>query len=139
MRTVAVIGGGHAGDEVVAQLRERGFAGSITLVEESLHIPYERPPLSKEFLTQHLEPSTLAIRGAAFYQQHDTTHRLGVAVVGIDPSESHVKVHFEGGSSEDYDAIVLATGMQPRKLPVPGAEATGVHYLQGLTDATALR
>lgn len=139
VKNVAVIGGGHAGDEVVAQLRERGFAGSVTLIEETLHIPYERPPLSKEFLTHHLEPSALTIRGAAFYQQHDTTHRLGVAVVGMDPAESHVRLHFDGGSTEDFDAVVWATGMQPRELPVPGADAAGVHYLQGLTDATAIR
>ncbi len=139
VKSVAVIGGGHAGDEVVAQLRERGFAGSITLIEETAHIPYERPPLSKAFLTDHLEPASLAIRGAAFYQQHQTTHRLGVAVVGMTPTDHHVEVRLDDGDTVKFEAVVLATGMQPRKLTLPGADATGVYYLQGLTDATAIR
>lgn len=136
---VAVIGGGHAGDEVVAQLRERGFTGSITLIEETAHIPYERPPLSKGFLTDHLEPASLAIRAAAFYQQHETTHRLGVAVVGMNPTDDHVELRLADGDTATFDAVVLATGMQPRELTVPGADAAGVFYLQGLTDATAIR
>lgn len=139
VHNVAVIGGGHAGDEVVAQLRERGFAGSITLIEASAHLPYERPPLSKGFLTDRLEPASLALRGTAFYQQHGTTHRLGMAVVGMRPTDGCVELRCDDGTTIEFDAVVLATGMRPRRLTVPGADATGVHYLQGLDDAVALR
>lgn len=139
VKSIAVIGGGHAGDSVVTQLREQGFSGAISLIEQSSHAPYERPPLSKGFLTSNLAPTSLTMRMAEFYRLAGITHHLDVAVVGIVPGETHIELLFEDGNTVHSDAVVLATGMQPRPLVCPGADAAGVHYLQSLDDATNLR
>jgi len=130
---IVVIGGGVAGAAAVAELRKEGFEGELTLVSAEDTVPYERPPLSKEFLVG--DPGDGAVKDPAWYQQQSVGLRLGLRATGLDLAGRTVTL--SDGSALGYDQILLATGVRPRLLP--GVEGDGVCYLRTIADATELR
>ncbi|GGN20425.1 pyridine nucleotide-disulfide oxidoreductase [Streptomyces fuscichromogenes] len=132
-----MVGAGQGGLQVAASLREGGFAGPVTVVDTEPGLPYQRPPLSKAFLTDDGGRSRIELRSAAFFDEHGIGLRTGTGVVAIDRTAG--KVALEQGEFLDYGHLVLATGATPRALPVPGADQAGVVVLRTLADATTLR
>jgi 3-phenylpropionate/trans-cinnamate dioxygenase ferredoxin reductase component len=133
---VVIVGAGQAGGETAIQLRRMGFAGEITLLGEEPSPPYQRPPLSKKFLSGEMSADELWIRPPETFTQEKIDLRTGVTVDRVDIAGKSVTV---GGASLSYDALVFATGSTPRKLPVPGAELNGIHVLRTVADVDALR
>ncbi|HLR98498.1 MAG TPA: FAD-dependent oxidoreductase [Mycolicibacillus parakoreensis] len=135
-QTFVVIGAGLAGAKAVEALREKGFDGEIVLIGEEERLPYERPPLSKEFLagTQSLDDFT--VHPADWYRDHRVDLRLGVRAEALDPRAHTVRL--ADGTTIGYSKLLLATGSRSRRPPIPGSGATGVHYLRSIDDATAL-
>ncbi|HEV2229922.1 MAG TPA: FAD-dependent oxidoreductase [Steroidobacteraceae bacterium] len=134
---IVIVGAGQAAVQAVDTLRRRGFAGKLTLVGEEPWPPYQRPPLSKKYLAGALERERLLIRPASFYADHAVTTHFGRRVADIAPRERHVRL--DDGVVVPFDALMLATGSRPRRLPVPGADLEGVHYLRTITDADRIR
>jgi 3-phenylpropionate/trans-cinnamate dioxygenase ferredoxin reductase subunit len=132
-----VIGGGQAAAQFVEALRFEGWSGPITLVSDEPHLPYQRPPLSKDFLEGLRTPEWLLYRPAATYRDARVETVLGVRAVAIDRAARHVE--FGDGRRLAYDRLALATGTRVRRLEVPGAERPGVLYLRTLEDALAVR
>jgi 3-phenylpropionate/trans-cinnamate dioxygenase ferredoxin reductase subunit len=131
--TFAIVGAGLAGAKAAEALRDQGFDGRIVLLGDEPHRPYERPPLSKDYLIGKLEREQVFVHPAAWYGEHDIDLRTGQAVTAIDRA-AH-KVALADGSHVGYDRLLLATGSSPRRLPVPGAGADGVHYLRRMEDS----
>jgi 3-phenylpropionate/trans-cinnamate dioxygenase ferredoxin reductase subunit len=136
-RTFVVAGAGLAGAKAVEQLRTDGFDGRIVLLGKEPHAPYERPDLSKGFLLGKTERQKLFVHADDFYATHDVDLRTDVAVTAIDRASRTVTT--DGTDTIQYDALLLATGADPRRLSIPGAELDGVRYLRTLEDAEALR
>lgn len=132
-----VIGGSHAAANFVAQLRNGGWDGGITVVSDEGALPYHRPPLSKALLTGEKAAEEIGIRPAAFYEKAEVTFALNRRATAIDRAAGTVEL--DDGSSLDYDAIALMTGARVRELPIPGADLDGVLYLRDLADAQALQ
>ncbi|MEO1197646.1 MAG: FAD-dependent oxidoreductase [Pseudomonadota bacterium] len=135
MRDIIIVGAGHAGAQAAADLRERGFDGTIMLVGGESHAPYHRPPLSKAFLKDGGDPPF--IKAEAFYPENGIDLRLDQTVVAIDRIAS--AVHFSDGTEAHYDGLILTTGASLRHAPVEGADLQGIHMLRTLEDAGWLR
>lgn len=133
---VVVVGGGHAGIQTALSLRERGWAGRVTVLSADHEPPYERPPLSKGWLKGAVEDDGLAFRPAATYAEQGIEVRTGVRVERIERAAREVR--WAGGALQ-YDHLVLALGARPRRLPVAGADLAGVHALHTHSEALALR
>jgi 3-phenylpropionate/trans-cinnamate dioxygenase ferredoxin reductase subunit len=134
---IVIVGAGQAAVQAVDTLRRRGFAGKLTLIGAEQWPPYQRPPLSKKYLAGALERERLLIRPAGFFAEHAVTTHFGARVTDIAPRERHVRL--EDGLVVPFDALMLATGAHPRRLPVPGADLEGVHYLRTIADADRIR
>lgn len=134
--SVVVVGAGQGGQQTAASLRERGYTGRITLISDEDALPYERPPLSKDYLKGRVDEARLWLRPATYYVRHaiDLVHG---AVSDIDRAARTVRL--ADGSAYAYGHLVLATGARPRALDVPGAGLRGVHTLRTARDAAALR
>ena len=135
MSHVVIVGAGHAAGQLVATLRQKKFAGRITLLGEEKWFPYQRPPLSKKFLAGELPAERLLFKPAPFYDGVDV--RLETTVASIDRDRRQVST--SAGAVIDFDFLVLATGSRARQLHVPGADLTGVHYLRGIDDVDGIR
>lgn len=136
MDKIVVIGAGQAGASVVAKLRNAGFKGSLTLIGEETAPPYQRPPLSKKYLLGDMELERLYLRPLSFYQENAIELRLGTSVDGIDRAAKTVSL---GEQTICYDALVLATGSRPRRLPAAlGGHLDGVYVVRGLADVDAM-
>ena len=133
---IVVLGGGQAGFQTAASLRDLGFAGAITLLGDEPGLPYQRPPLSKAYLAGKTDAGGLALRPAAFLAEHRIAYRPGLRATGIDRAGRRL-LTAEG--SLPYAHLVLAAGARNRPLPVPGAALAGVHQLRDLADADALK
>ncbi len=134
---VVVIGAGQAGASLASKLRALGHAGGITLVGAEPHLPYQRPPLSKDYLMGEAGFERLALRGEAYWAEQGIDLRLGTPVTGIDPAARTVTV---GGQALAYDALALTTGSVPRRLPASiGGDLAGVYTLRGIDDIEAMR
>lgn len=133
--SVVVIGGGQAGQQTVASLRKQGYEGSLTLVCAEAHLPYQRPPLSKAYLTGELPARRLTLRTEDWYAKQgiEVVHE---AAVGI--AREAAMVTLSSGTRLSYDHLVLATGAENRRLTVPGAELSAVMDLRTTDDADAL-
>ena len=136
-RKCVVVGASHAGAQVAANLRQRGWDGEIRLIGEEPWLPYHRPPLSKTFLAQSQSPNDILIRPQASYARADIATELSSRVTRIDTENR--QVYLEDGSALDFDALVLATGARARALPIPGSELDGVHRLRNAEDVLAIR
>jgi 3-phenylpropionate/trans-cinnamate dioxygenase ferredoxin reductase component len=132
-----IVGGGSAGAHAAAQLRKDGFDGAVVLFGDEPVRPYDRPPLSKEYLRGDATRETLSLHGPTFYQEHDIDLRTSVRIQGIDAGNRHVLL--DDGTRLGYERLLLATGAEPRRLDVPGADLQGVMYLRTPDDADAIR
>jgi len=137
LQQIVIAGGGQAAVQAVDTLRRKGFAGELTVVGDEPWLPYQRPPLSKKYLAGALERERLLIRPAQFFAERQVHTQLGRRVSEIAPREQHVRL--DDGLVLPYDALVLATGSRPRRLPAPGADLAGVHYLRTIADADRIR
>jgi 3-phenylpropionate/trans-cinnamate dioxygenase ferredoxin reductase subunit len=136
MDRIIVIGAGQAGASCVAKLRAEGFDGTITLIGDEPAPPYQRPPLSKAYLLGEMELERLYLRPREWYDEHRIDLRLGAAVRAVDASAKTVTLEEE---VVPYDALVLATGSAPRRLPPEiGGSLKGVHVVRTLADVDAL-
>ena len=136
-KTFIIVGAGLAGAKAAEALREQGFDGRLILLGAETHRPYERPALSKGYLTGATERDALFVHPEDWYGVHNVELRLGQPVSGIDQARTARR----SGRRHDvgYDKLLVATGASPRTLDVPGADATGVHYLRTIDDSEALR
>ena len=132
-----MIGAGQAAIQCIETLRKNGFGGRIDLVGEEIHLPYQRPPLSKKYLAGELAADRLTLRHPNYFDEQRITRHLGCRAVSIDRSAS--KVTLDDGQTLEYDALVLATGSLPRKLGLPGSDLAGVHSLKDIADADRVR
>ncbi|MGM0929908.1 MAG: NAD(P)/FAD-dependent oxidoreductase [Actinomycetota bacterium] len=133
---VVVVGNGQAGIQLVDSLRKEGYTGPITLLGEEPHHPYQRPPLSKDYLAAGKDPVPLPLRPEKFFTTNDVDASLGVHVTVIDRDNKTVAL--DDGTTLAYSTLVLATGAANRELTVTGADLAGIHGLRTLTDAQAL-
>ena len=134
---VVVVGAGLAGAKTVEALREGGFAGSVVLFGSETEVPYERPALSKGYLTGDDARDSVFVHPASWYAEHDVDLRTGTTVAAVDLGARDV---LDGsGMRTGWDHLVLATGSEPHRLPVPGADLAGVHALRTLDDSDRLR
>ncbi|MGR6963090.1 NAD(P)/FAD-dependent oxidoreductase [Geodermatophilus sp. URMC 61] len=137
MESVVIIGAGHAGVQVAESLRTGGFEGAVTLVGDEDALPYQRPPLSKDYLAPGRTAEPLPLRGEKFYAENRIELRTGLTATVLDRARR--TVFLDDGESLTYTTLVLATGATNRTLPVPGSDLAGVHDLRTLADAERLR
>ena len=134
--TFVIVGGGLAGAKAAEALRDNDFDGEVVVFAAEQHLPYERPPLSKEYLAGKKSLDEFTANPAAWYRDHDVDLRLGTTVSSVD-SQGHL-VGLPDESTVHYDKLLLATGSASRRPPIPGADADRVHYLRTVDDADAL-
>ncbi|MCV7413277.1 pyridine nucleotide-disulfide oxidoreductase [Mycobacterium florentinum] len=134
--TFVIVGGGLAGAKAAEALRDNGFDGHIVLFADEEHLPYERPPLSKEYLAGKKSLTDFTVHTSDWYSGHDVDLRLGSRVCSLDTS-AHT-VGLRDGATVRYDKVLLATGSASRRPPIPGCDADGVHYLRSYDDAALL-
>lgn len=135
-QTFVIVGGGLAGAKTAEALRENDFDGHIILFAAEEHLPYERPPLSKDFLAGKKTLTDFTVDASPWYRDHDVDLRLGTTVTAVNP-DAHT-VTLPDDDTVRYDKLLLATGSRPRTPPVPGADTDGVHYLRTVDDAHRL-
>ena len=132
---VVIVGSGQAGVETAAALRHHGFSGSVVIIGEEPDLPYQRPPLSKEFL-KSVDDSSLPLRGESFYEANAIAFRPGTVAERIDRERRELVL--KGGERVPYDHLVLATGARNRLPPVQGLDPARVLELRTLAHARAL-
>ena len=135
--TYVIVGGGLAGAKAAEALRDNDFDGHIVLFAQEDHLPYERPPLSKEFMAGKKSFEEFAVHNAAWYRDHDVDLRLGTEVTAIERHKQSVTL--PDGEAVSYDKLLLATGSRSRHLTLPGAGADRVYYLRSIEDSEAIR
>jgi 3-phenylpropionate/trans-cinnamate dioxygenase ferredoxin reductase component len=136
-QTYVIVGASVAGAKAAETLRAEGFEGRVVLVGAEAKRPYERPPLSKDYLRGEAGMEKVYVHDAGFYAEHDIELQLERRAVGLDTSSSELAL--DNDERLRYHGLLLATGAQPRRLPVPGAELDGVLYLRSIEDSDALR
>jgi len=136
MADVVIVGAGHGGAQVAIALRQNQFAGSIRVIGREPELPYERPPLSKEYLARDKTFDRIMIRPAAFWADKAVEFTLGSEVVGVDPATKTVTT--DTGESIAYGTLVWATGGDPRRLTLDGHDLAGVHAVRTRADADRL-
>ncbi|MDX6645716.1 MAG: 3-phenylpropionate/trans-cinnamate dioxygenase ferredoxin reductase component [Miltoncostaeaceae bacterium] len=132
-----IVGASLAGAKAAETLREEGFDGRVVLIGAEPERPYERPPLSKDYLRGESDRSKVFVHEESFYAEHDIELRTQTRVARLDVGGRAVEL--EGGERIGFDALLLATGAEPRRLAVPGAQLDGVLELRTLADADRLR
>jgi 3-phenylpropionate/trans-cinnamate dioxygenase ferredoxin reductase subunit len=136
-QTFVIAGASLAGAKAAETLRTEGFDGRVVLIGTELERPYERPPLSKDYLRGESGREQVYVHEEGFYAEHEIELRLGVTVTHLDPSSRLLAL--DDGDPLRYDRLLLTTGSEPRRLSIPGAELDGVHYLRSVGDSDALR
>ena len=136
-RPFVIVGASLAGAKAAETLREEGFEGRIVLLGAESERPYERPPLSKDYLRGEAERETIYVHEPSFYDEHRIELRLGETAVGLDPDGREVEL--SGGERLAYDRLLLTVGAEPRRLDIPGADLDGVHYLRSVESCDAIR
>jgi 3-phenylpropionate/trans-cinnamate dioxygenase ferredoxin reductase component len=132
-----IVGGGLAGAIAAQTLREEGFDGRITVIGEESNRPYERPPLSKDYLQGRADRDSIFVHSEPWYAEHAVELCLGVALTSLDPASQIVTT--ATGTQLRYDKLLLATGSTPRRLGVPGADLDGVYYLRNVEDSDRIK
>jgi 3-phenylpropionate/trans-cinnamate dioxygenase ferredoxin reductase component len=135
--TILIIGGGQAGAQAADTLRREGFGERLVLIGDEPHLPYQRPPLSKQYLAGELAAERLPFRHRSFYDEHRIELRLGEEASRIDRAARRVVLAH--GETLPYDRLLLCVGAVSRPLTCPGAELPGVHYLRTIADVAAIR
>ncbi len=134
---MVIVGAGHAGGSAAAFLRQFGFEGAITLIGDEPLPPYQRPPLSKAWLKGEADGESLLLRPQSFYAENGIDLRLGAHVEAVDRAARTVRL--KDGETVPYDILILATGSQARKLPIPGADDPRILELRSAADADRVK
>jgi len=134
---IVIIGGGVAGGNAAATLREEAFQGPVVLISREPGVPFGRPPLSKTYLRSEEDLDAWYVRPAGWYAEHDVELRSGATVRGVDPAAHAVTL--DSGEELAYQKVLIATGGRNRRLRLPGAELPGIHYLRTLAECDAIK
>ncbi|WP_328410394.1 NAD(P)/FAD-dependent oxidoreductase [Nocardia sp. NBC_00403] len=135
-RRFVIVGGGLAAAKLAEALRDNDFDGAVTVIAAEEHLPYERPPLSKEHLAGKKALADFTVDPAQWYRDHHIDLRLGTTVTAIDPVAKTVTLPDD--STLPYTKLALATGSTPRRVAIPGAEAPNVYTLRTIADSDTL-
>ncbi|UWE08557.1 NAD(P)/FAD-dependent oxidoreductase [Actinacidiphila bryophytorum] len=136
-QTFVIVGAGLAGAKAAETLRSEGFTGRVILIGDERDHPYERPPLSKGYLTGSAERDSAFVQQPGWYAEHDVELHLGQPVVHLDKATRTITLG--DGSTLIYDKLLLATGSEPRRLDIPGTDLAGVHHLRRLAHSDRLK
>jgi 3-phenylpropionate/trans-cinnamate dioxygenase ferredoxin reductase subunit len=138
-QTFVIVGASLAGAKAAAELREAGFDGQIVLIGAEPERPYERPPLSKNYLRGESEREKAFVHPDAFYPEHAIQLLTDTTVTAIEPGEGRLTMRGETERELQFDRLLLTTGAEPRRLQVTGADLDGIYYLRTIADSEALR
>ena len=136
-KKIVIIGGGQAGAQACASLRQWGYEGSIDLVCAEADLPYQRPPLSKSYMKGDFEKDRLFFKSVDWYLEQNITLHMSKQAVQINRSSRQIAL--ECGTALPYDALILSTGSRPRTLPMANADAENVFDLRGIDDVDQIR
>ncbi|MGZ4433285.1 MAG: NAD(P)/FAD-dependent oxidoreductase [Trebonia sp.] len=134
---IVIIGGGMAGGNAAATLRDEGFSGPVVLLSRELNVPFGRPPLSKTYLRSEEDLAGWYVRPDGWYAEHDVELRNGVVVAAVDPAAHTVTL--DSGAELRYDKVLIATGGRNRRIGVDGADLPGIHYLRTVAECDAIK
>ena len=134
---MVIIGGGLAGGNATATLREEGFQGRVVLIGNEPGIPFGRPPLSKTYLRREEDLGGWYVKPADWYQEHGVERLVDSSVVSVDTT-AHVVV-LDSGRELEYQKLLIATGGRNRRLGLPGADLPGSHQLRTLAQCDAIQ
>jgi 3-phenylpropionate/trans-cinnamate dioxygenase ferredoxin reductase subunit len=134
---VVIAGAGHAAGQLVASLKQQKFDGQIVLIGDEAHLPYQRPPLSKKFLSGQLAAERLYVKPSTFYDDPQIELRLDTLITKIDRDNKTLTTDNDDDIS--YDTLILALGSRVRRLTIDGADLAGVHYLRSIDDVNGIR
>ena len=135
-QAIVIVGASLTGAKAAEELRSRGFDGRILLIGAEPERPYERPPLSKDYLRGESEREKVYVHPEGFYQQHEIELITGRHATGLDLNGAQVTL--DDGRALAFDKLLLATGAEARRISVPGSELDGIHYLRSIADADGL-
>src|SRR5918998_3887226 len=136
-RPFVIVGASLAGAKAAEELRQQGYDGRIVLIGAEPERPYERPPLSKEYLRGESPRAKAYVHPDSFYTEHNIELRTATTVTALSPSECEIEL--EQSERLPFERLLLTTGAEPRRLTLPGADLEGILYLRDLTDADAIR
>lgn len=137
MTGVIIVGAGHAAGQAAASLRQEGYEAPITVIGDEQQLPYQRPPLSKQYLSGEQPLERVLLRPAKFYADKDIDVRTATRVDSIDTEQKTVAL--EDGEVLPYEHLILATGSRPRRLTIDGSDLAGIHYLRTVDDVDGIR
>ena len=137
MPTIAIVGASLAGSSAAATLREEGFDGRVVLIGAEPQPPYDRPPLSKNYLRGGMPFEKTLLRPLEFYRERNIEMRLGTTVTRVEPEKRILEL--PGGERLEFDQLLIATGGRNRRFPIPGLDLPGVHDLRTVADADRIR
>ena len=134
---IVIIGGGMAGGNAAATLRDEGFSGPVVLLSREPNVPFGRPPLSKTYLRSEEDLAGWYVRPAGWYAEHDVELRNGVVVAAVDPAAHTVTL--DSGAELRYEKVLIATGGRNRRIDADGADLPGIHYLRTVAQCDAIK
>ncbi|MDG1133666.1 MAG: FAD-dependent oxidoreductase [Pseudomonadales bacterium] len=137
MTGIVIIGAGHAAGQAAASLRQAKFEGSITIIGDEAHVPYQRPPLSKQYLAGTQVADKVYLRAEKFYADKDIQLMLDTRATQIDPGTK--TINLDNGETIAYEKLLISTGSRPRKLSIEGSDLSGIHYLRTMDDVDGIR
>jgi len=137
MTGIVIIGAGHAAGQAAASLRQAKFEGPITIIGDEAHVPYQRPPLSKQYLAGTQLADKVYLRAEKFYADKDIQLMLDTRATHIDPSTK--TINLDNGETIAYEKLLISTGSRPRKLSIEGSDLSGIHYLRTMDDVDGIR
>ena len=137
MEKLVIIGAGQSAIQCITSLKKEGYSGSITLVGEEEHLPYQRPPLSKGFLEDSINKERLYFKKLDFFTENKIQLHLGSSAEKVDMENN--KVYLSDRSELEFDKLVFATGSRVRHLDFPGSDLSSIRYLRGLDDAESIK
>ena len=132
-----IVGGGLAATAAIDAIRRRDKTGRLVLISAEPHLPYDRVPLSKDYLLGRLEREHVFLRPPRFYERHRVERFLGQSATALDPKANTITL--EDGRQIPFGKLLMATGGRPRQLSIPGADLAGISYLRTLEDSDVLR
>ena len=135
--SVIIIGAGQAGLQSIVSLRQSGYPKAITLIGDEAYLPYQRPPLSKAYLSGKMERERLFLKPESFFTDNNVTVKLATRVASIDAGAKSVTL--ESGESLAYEDLILATGSRPRRLDLAGRDLGNIFDLRGMADIAAMQ
>ena len=137
MSAIVIVGAGHAAGQAAASLRQEGYEGEVFIIGDEPYIPYQRPPLSKQYLSGEQGIERVYLRPEKFYASRNITLKTGVRVEQIDIVAQTVTT--DSDETIPYEKLLIATGSRPRRLNLPGSDLPGIHYLRTISDVDAIR